>query len=187
MSENSDADVKAGEAAAKDAEAMGISSRSTTTAKKPASPRKKTASVAPTGFGGAEGFSNPFAQAEQFFSTFKVDGDGALEKIQEAATEAFSNFETSQSTMIGAATELQRRSLDFVRSQLDEQASFVKALSDVKSPADAMKLQQDFAVHSMKAMTEQLTEVQSLLTDATKQGIAPYQQSFEKLRSTGGK
>lgn len=182
--------IKAGEAAAKQAEAMGLGAEATAAPKKKAAPRKAAAKAKPAA---AETTAFAFPQAEDFFQSFqsfqafKFDNTEMFDRFRDAAAEAFDRFETSNATFLGAATEVQRRSFDFMQSQLDNHAALVKALGEVENPAEAFKLQQDYMANAFKAATEQANELQTLVTDATKDGMSSYTEVLEKMKTFSSK
>ena len=104
----------------------------------------------------------------------------AYAKLKTAAEDATEAFEDSYETTRTGLVALTRTSLDNAKSHTDAAYAFARDFMGVKSFAEAVELQADFARKQFETISEQTRELQTLAQKVSTDATRPVRQSFEK-------
>ena len=112
-----------------------------------------------------------------------AQGKAAYEKAKTAAEEATATLETSFATATKGFTALNAKAFDALRANSEVMFDFVKALSGVKTMAEAVSLQSDTARKQYENLTAQNKELVALAQKAAMDAVEPLKAGFTKAVS----
>jgi len=109
-----------------------------------------------------------------------AQGKAAYEKVKVAAEDATATLETSFATASKGFTALNAKAFDALRANSEVMFDFVKALSGVKTMAEAVSLQSETARKQYDNLTAQNKELVALAQKAAMDAVEPLKAGFTK-------
>lgn len=109
-----------------------------------------------------------------------AQGKASYDRVKTIAEEANASLEASFQTASKGFAALNAKVFDAMRINSEMLFDFVKAMSAVKTAAEAMTLQSDHARRQMEALTAQNKEIAALAQKATMDAMEPIKAGMNK-------
>ena len=112
--------------------------------------------------------------------------EAAADEAQKLADTSAKVFEDTAAALKAGTSEWQLKIFDIAKSNLDAGFDFAQKMIEAKTPAEALKLQGEFAQRQFAVMHEQTTALHALATKVAEDSAKPVQagmlKSFEEAR-----
>lgn len=113
-----------------------------------------------------------------------AQGKAAYEKVKGATEDATATLETSFATATKGFTALNAKAFEALRINSEVMFDFVKALSGIKTMAEAVTLQSDVARKQYENLTAQNKELVALAQKAAMDAVEPLKAGLAKAGNT---